>query len=140
VHTPVGARCRQCANVRRLPQYNISAAYLARGAGAALVTGLVLGGLWGVLLPFGVSYFLGLLVGLGLGYAIGEAVSFATNRKLGLPLQVLAVGGVVVAYLAHAAVLVSSIRGVSFHDVLTRDTFGYVVVILAAVVAMGRVR
>jgi len=61
VYTPVGARCRECANVRRLPQYNISASYLARGAGAALVTGLVLGGLWGVLLPFGVSFFLGLL-------------------------------------------------------------------------------
>lgn len=140
VYTPVGARCRQCANVRRLPQYNLSASFLARGAGASLVTGAVLGALWGVLLPFGVSFFFGLLLGLGLGYVIGEAVSIATNRKVGPILQGLAVAGVVVAYLAHAAVLTSSLKGVSFHDVVTRDNFGYVVVILAAVVAMGRVR
>src|SRR3972149_2372442 len=79
VHTPVGARCRECANVRRLPQYNISAAYLLRGAGGAL------GALWAVLLPYQLALFFGLGVGLGVGYAVGEVVSLATNRKAGLP-------------------------------------------------------
>src|SRR3990172_507287 len=73
VHTPVGARCRQCANIRRLPMYYISLGALLRGLGAALATGVVLGGLWGLLLPFGTPFFYGLLLGLGLGYAIGEA-------------------------------------------------------------------
>jgi len=31
VHTPVGARCRECANVRRIPTYNVSTGILARG-------------------------------------------------------------------------------------------------------------
>jgi hypothetical protein len=140
VYTPVGTRCRECANIRRLPQYNIPASFLLRGAGAALVAGAVLGAVWGWFFPFGLSFFFGLLVGAGLGYAIGESVSIATNRKVGPPLQALAALGVIVAYLVHALVLVSSFKDVEFMDVVRRDQFGYVVVILAAVVAMGRVR
>jgi hypothetical protein len=140
VHTPVGARCRDCAQLRRLPQYNISTAFMARGAAAALVSGAVLGGLWGFLFPFGIGFYFGLLVGLGVGYGVGEAVSVATNRKAGPPLQALAAAGVIVAYLIHALVLVSSFRDVDFVDVVRRDSFGYVVVVLGVIVAVGRVR
>ncbi|MDZ4277860.1 MAG: hypothetical protein U1B78_01845 [Dehalococcoidia bacterium] len=139
-HTPVGARCRQCANIRRLPTYQISAGYLARGAGAAAGAGAVLGVVWGVLLPFGPAFFLGLLVGLGLGYAIGEAVSMATNRKAGPPLQAVAAGGVVVAYLVRSALLASALRNVALIEIVTNDVFGYIVAILGVVVAMSRVR
>ena len=34
VHTPVGARCRECANVRRIPTYNVSADLMLRGRGS----------------------------------------------------------------------------------------------------------
>ncbi len=139
-HTPVGVRCRECANLKRLPQYNISAAYLARGFGAALVAGAILGTIWGVVIPFSFSFFFGLIVGLGLGYGVGEAVSQATNRKVGLPLQVLAAGGVVVAYLVRSAILASAFRGIDVLDILTNDVFGYIVVGLGAFIAVGRVR
>ena len=139
-HTPVGARCRACAGIRRLPTYNISTAFLARGAGAALAAGVVLGGLWGIFLPFQPSFFFGLLVGLGLGYAVGESVSAATNRKAGPPLQAIAVVGVVVAYLVRSAILASAFRNVDLADVLTEDLFGWITVGLGVVVAMGRVR
>jgi len=139
-YTPVGVRCRACANLRRLPQYDISAAYLLRGLAAALVVGAVLGGLWGVLLPFRVSFFFGLLVGFGLGYGVGEAISAATNRKVGVPLQALAAGGVVLAYVVRGAILASGLRNVSFVEVVTEDVFGYIVVVLGVVVAMGRLR
>src|SRR3990172_1555437 len=122
-HTPVGARCRQCAGIRRLPTYQVSAGYLLRGLAAALATGAALGALWGVLLPFGGFFFYGLLLGLGLGYAVGEAVSVATNRKAGPPLQALAALGVAVAYLARGAVLVA--RDVSTVDIVGGDLFGY---------------
>lgn len=140
VHTPVGARCRACANVRRLPVYHISAAYLLRGAGAALASGAVLGAIWGFVLPFGPAFFFGLLVGLGLGYCVGEAVSVATNRKMGPPLQAAAVLGVVVAYCVRATIVLSAYRNVELRELLQADVFGYVVAILAVVVAMGRLR
>ena len=139
-YTPVGARCRECANIRRLPMYNVSAAFMARGVGAALLAGAALGGIWGVLLPFNVSVFLGLLVGLGIGYAIGEAVSVATNRKMGPPLQVAAAAGVILAYLVRSAIVAARLRNVDIGDIVTEDVFGYAVVVLGVIVAVGRVR
>jgi hypothetical protein len=139
VHTPVGARCRGCANIRRLPTYNISAQFMLRGLAGAAVSGAVLGGLWAII-PFGAGFYFGLFVGLGLGYAVGEVVSVAANRKAGPPLQVIAGCGVVIAYLVRDAVLASALRNVSMRDLLTQDSFGYVVVILAIVVAASRVR
>ena len=35
VYTPVGARCRDCAQLRRLPTYQVPASYILRGIGAA---------------------------------------------------------------------------------------------------------
>ncbi len=139
-HTPVGARCRECANIRRLPMYHISAAYLLRGTAAALAAGVALGGLWGLLFPFRLFFFLGLLVGLGLGYAVGEAVSLATNRKVGPPLQALAAAGVVVAFLVRSAILASSFKGIAISDIVTNDIFGLIAVVIAVVIAMGRLR
>ncbi len=139
-HTPVGTRCRDCANIRRLPTYQISTPYLLRGAAAAFGTGAVLGAVWGVLLPFGAFFFFGVLLGLGLGYGVGEAVSRAANRKVGPPLQALAAVGVVVAYLVRSAILASALQNIAVIDIITQDVFGYLVVILGALVAIGRVR
>lgn len=139
-HTPVGARCRECANIRRLPTYNISAAFMLRGLGAALGVGVVLGAFWGAFLPFGPSFLFGLLVGLGLGYAVGESVAVVTNRKAGPPLQAVAVLGVVVAFLVRTAILASALRNVDITDILTNDTFGWITVALGAFVAIGRLR
>ncbi len=120
--------------------YHISAAYLLRGTAAALAAGVALGGLWGVLLPFRLFFFLGLLVGLGLGYGVGEAVSLATNRKVGPPLQALAVAGVVVAFLVRSAIIASPYKGIGILDIVTSDIFGLIAVVIAVVIAMGRLR
>ncbi len=139
-HTPVGARCRECANIRRLPVYQISVVYLLRGAAAALAVGAVLGGIWGVLFPFRLFLFYGLLLGLGLGYGVGGAVSLAVNRKAGPPLQALAAVGVAVAYVVRTAILAARFDRVGFLDIATDDFVGYLVVVLGVVVAMGRLR
>jgi hypothetical protein len=140
VHTPVGARCRECANVRRLPQYHISAGFLLRGAGAALAAGAVLGGLWGLLLPYQLGLFFGLGVGFGVGYGVGESVSLATNRKVGPPLQGIAVAGVIVALVLRDVIEAAQLRNAGISDVLTNDSLGYIVTIVAAIVAIGRLR
>lgn len=134
-YTPVGVRCRECANLKRLPQYELSIAYVARGLGAALVVGAVAGAIWGVI-PFG---FIGLLVGGGAGYMIGESVSIATNRKVGVRVQVLAGAGVVLAFVVRGAMLIS-LRNWDIEFVLLRDVFGYLAFALAMFVAVGRLR
>ena len=99
-----------------------------------------MGLVWGLLIPSPALFLFGLLIGLGLGYAVGGAVSLATNRKVGPQLQVLAAGGVVLAYVVRTALLAAELPRFGFLDIVTDDLFGYIVVGLAVVVAIGRLR
>ena len=135
VYTPVGVRCRDCAQVRRIPTYQVSPAYLLRGIGAAGAMGAAIGGLWALLLPQATrTYgFYVLFLALGIGYAIGESVSWATNRKRGPTLQGIAAAGVILAYLVH-----NLVAGL---DIIPRnDLYGYVLTGIAVVIAIGRLR
>jgi hypothetical protein len=135
VYTPVGVRCCDCAQVRRIPTYNVSLAYLLRGIGAAGAMGAAIGGLWALLLPQATrAYgFYVLFLALGIGYAIGESVSWATNRKRGPTLQGIAAAGVILAYLVH-----NLVAGL---DIIPRDDiYGYVLTGIAIVIAIGRLR
>jgi len=135
VQTPVGSRCRQCAGVRRLPTFEISPVYAARGLAASLVAGAVVGAVWAGLLSHNlgvVGYFI-FFVALGIGYAVGETVSLATNRKRGPVLQGMAVAGVVLAY-----VIRNLLEGEGV--IPSNDFWGYILVAVAAIVAAGRLR
>jgi len=103
-----------------------------RGAAAALVAGAGLGAVWGVLLPGRIGLF-GLLLAALLGYLIAGAVSAATNRKSGTPLQVVAGGGAIAAYLIHNLVAGNELLPAD-------DLFGYIAVIVAGAVAISRLR
>ena len=135
VQTPVGARCRQCAGVRRLPTFEVSPAYAARGLAASLVAGTVVGAVWAGLLSNNLGFvgFFVFFVALGIGYAVGETVSWATNRKRGPTLQGIAVVGVVEAYLIRNLLEGSAI-------IPSNDLWGYILVAVAAIVAAGRLR
>lgn len=137
VHTPVGARCRQCAQVRRLPTYTLTPAYALRGLGAGVGVGLAVGlGISGILLLVPVPFFLmGWLVPLyfiGAGFAVGEAVSLATNRKRGGWLQGMALLGFLVAFVVPA-ILVP-------HFLAWRDLFSLAGFIVGIALAIARVR
>jgi mannose/fructose/N-acetylgalactosamine-specific phosphotransferase system component IID len=102
VYTPVGTRCRTCANLKPLPMFQVGPAQYARAIGAALALGIVGGLLWafvGAAVPF-ISFWLVLLM----GYASGESISRATNRKQGRWLQVIAGAGVLLAYILRGMV------------------------------------
>ena len=101
VQTPVGARCRDCANVRTLPTFNITPVFFARAQTAALVSGLVVGAIWAFLIPGFLGLFAVIFIGLGIGWAVSESISLATNRKRGLGLQISAVMGVALAFVVH---------------------------------------
>jgi hypothetical protein len=132
VQTPVGSRCPDCANVRRIPTVDIAPLFIARGLGAALLAGLAVGAFWGY--ATGGRGFVGFFlffIALGIGWAISESVSLATNRKRGLPLQVCAVVGVVLAYLVQNVIAGDSILPAG-------DIWGYFAAVIAAVFAWQR--
>lgn len=100
VQTPVGARCPECAQLRRPPQYTVAPGQYFIALGAALGLGAGLGFFWGFLssfLPF--VFYLNFLVFAGVGYSVGEVTGVAVNRKRGLGLQVVASLGVFIAFL-----------------------------------------
>jgi hypothetical protein len=137
VHTPVGARCRECANVRRIPTYNVAGTTLWRAAGAALVGGAAIGLAWAFFNI--VTYvFFGLLAGIAIGYALGEIVSLATNRKSGPPLQAIAVGGIAVAWTVRTLMLF--VLGDFEVDDLRLDIQSLIAAGIACFIAAGRLR
>jgi len=135
VQTPVGARCPDCANVRRIPTVEVKPMFIARGVGGALVAGAAIGAFWGYALEggrggFGLGFFF-IFVAMGIGWAISEAVSLATNRKRGYVLQSAAVLGVILAYVVHNVVSGAGIAP-------TGDVWGYIATVIAAAFAWQR--
>jgi hypothetical protein len=136
VQTPVGARCRECANVRRIPTYNIGKGYLVRASLAGAAAGVALGIVWAIFNPI-TFFFFGLIAGLAIGYGCGELVSLATNRKAGPPLQAIAVGGVIIAYLVRLALLFAFDWN---FETLRFDLGGLVALGVGCMIAAGRLR
>ncbi|MBF6601043.1 MAG: hypothetical protein IVW36_11090 [Dehalococcoidia bacterium] len=137
VHTPVGARCRDCANVRRIPTYHTPTVTLARAFASAIVAGVVVGVAWWIFNPL-TYFFFGIIPGLAVGFAVGEATSLGTNRRAGPPLQAIAVGGAVLAYLVRVGLLFAA-SGWIFADLRT-DLAGLVGLGVAAFIAAGRLK
>jgi hypothetical protein len=101
VQTPVGARCRDCSRLSKIPTYRVSSSYYLRGAGTALGMGIGVGLIWGlidIVLPF---RMLSLLIAAAIGYGIGEVISLSVNRKRGNVLAVLGGLAVLIAYLVN---------------------------------------
>jgi len=47
VHTPVGARCKKCAGLKRLPTYQVATTQYLKATGVGLALALALGIGWG---------------------------------------------------------------------------------------------
>jgi hypothetical protein len=136
IQTPVGARCRSCANLRRPAMYTVSPVMVARGAAAALAVAVVVGGLWAVLLPRAAT-FLGFFIffaAAGYGWLVSKAIGRATNRRRGSALQAVAVVSCILVYLVHNVLTPPNAL------VLQNDVFGYIFVVIAAVVGAGYLR
>ncbi len=96
VQTPVGARCRKCAGLRRLPTYEITPQHYLRALGVGLGLSIVLGIVWGLLWPYVPWLILDVLLAAGVGYAVGEVLGLSVNRKRGRVLEV--IGGLCVVF------------------------------------------
>src|SRR5512137_2547910 len=103
VETPVGTRCRKCANVRRLPTYSITPVQYFRAVAAGVGIAIAVGIAWAWLriavdIPF-LGFMTALLLAAGAAYVIAEVVSRVINRKRGTPLQIIAGACFVLSYL-----------------------------------------
>lgn len=105
IQSPVGARCRDCAKLAKNPIYTLTTQGKVRAAVAALIGGLVMGIIWGlVLYQFSFGLF-SIFLGLGLGWAFTKALDFATGRKRGPMVAGFAMGGIGLAYLVMVAIV-----------------------------------
>ncbi|MCC7105779.1 MAG: hypothetical protein IT307_11605 [Chloroflexi bacterium] len=106
VQTPVGARCRECAQLRSLPVYDVRPRFLLRGALAALVASIVSA----IVLTFvlGSFRFLGffiLFLAPVYGLFVAAAVGRAANEKRGTSLAWVSAGMLVLGFVLGRAFL-----------------------------------
>lgn len=108
IQTPVGARCRACARLRKLPMYDVSPRFLLRGAAAGLLAA-TLGG-FVVLFVLGSLRFFGifglLAFGALYGYGVSEVVSRVTNRKRGASLVFATVMVLIIGFVISRCALI----------------------------------
>ena len=131
VQTPVGARCRECARLYRLPTYRMSTVYYVRATFTAIGAAAVCGMLWALVENF-IPYFyiFNIIIGGAVGYACAELISLAVNRKRGTGLAVI----------ASAAVLLSFATAVLVPWGFTFGFFDLVAIAAGIVVAVTRIR
>lgn len=102
IQTPVGARCRDCAQLAKSPIYTVSGQYLARAIAAGVIGGVAMGLIWGFAsraVP-GIAVggiFVSLILGAGLGFGFTRIMELAVNRKRGPVIVACAMGGIIVA-------------------------------------------
>jgi len=98
VQTPVGARCRDCAQLQKLPTFHVTTGYYLRAVGAAVGMAFACGAAWwAVRTVMGIPYF-NFLLAAGFGYAVGEVVGRSVNRKRGRTLAAIAGAGVALSF------------------------------------------
>jgi hypothetical protein len=138
VHAPGGLRCPDCANLRRPPMYELAFGDIARAALAAAGTGLVLGFAGALFLPARLQggflfLFIALLAGSGAGVVMATVLARATRGKRGLTMQLIAVGGLVIA--SGARLLVGGDL-----DLIQRDVPGMLALAIAIATVWSRLR
>ena len=136
VHTPVGARCRKCSGLRRLPTYEIAPRQYFKAFGVGLGVSIVVGIAWGWLWEVVGFFFFSLLLGAGAGYAIAEVLSLSVNRKRGRVLEVIGGFCVVVSYIVANVGL--SGGALTFFDDFS--LYDILVLAIGVVVAVSRLR
>ena len=136
VQTPVGARCRDCARLRRIPTYNITPLQYTKAVAVALVLSIVTGIVWSRLRSWLSFLYLDFLLALVIGYTIGELVSLSINKRRGTKLQVLAGLAVVLSYITSRSDLVNG----SIKIFVDFNVWSLFALFVGVVVAINRLR
>lgn len=86
IFTPVGVRCRTCAQLRRPPQYTLTPQIYLRIIPSALAMALLIGFLMSLALAVvpGVRFLGGIVVGLAVGYGLQRLSGYKQGREMQL--------------------------------------------------------
>lgn len=135
VQTDVGIRCKECAQIHRLPIFDIRIEhYLIAAAVGGAVAGAA-GVIWGLLMQVFAGWFLlPWLLAIAVGFVVGEAVSLSVNRKRGPGLVGVALACMVVALITSTITMPFSLR------FFFADPFRLLILIAAFITAAVRVR
>ena len=101
VQTPVGARCKACAQIARSPVYTMTTSLMIRAGVAAVIGGTVMGVIWGLVarqLAFTPGIFSMLFLGIALGWIFTRMMEFATGRKRGPVVAGFGMAGIAIAW------------------------------------------
>jgi hypothetical protein len=143
VQTPVGARCRSCAGLRRLPTFRADKRLLARG----FLAGLAAAALGAVLIEMVRGF--GFILTIVLGFLVAEAVSWAANRRRGPYFAWTAAVSAVVGMVLGRGVLVFIALGTLAPELRLRgalmamaaiNIIGWVMIVVVAGIAFYRLR
>ena len=147
IQTPVGARCRDCARVRKLPMFQIGPIDYVRaiggGLGAAIGGGIALRLLQDLVPVFGL---LSLVFVAALGYAVGTAVALSTRRKQGTSLGMIAAVAVPIGVaVARALLFIANganppLAFVAGFALLFNSTWSLLGLLVAMAIAFSRAR
>jgi hypothetical protein len=102
IFTPVGVRCRPCAQLRPAPQNDVVPTGLIKGSLVAFGISFV-----GWLIVLNIPFF-GWILSIFLGLFIGDMASRAAKRRVNRQLQVAVGTGIVVAFFAARAIIVAA--------------------------------
>jgi hypothetical protein len=143
VRHPVGLRCPDCAQLRKVPTYDVPTSYYLRALGASLGTALLAGVVAQILPLFVPVFFLNFIMALVAGTLVGEAASRVTGGKRGRGLQSVA-GISVILGSVGATALVSIVRfgglGLLLLPASLLNPYYWLYPIVAAAVAVMRLR
>ena len=147
IRHPVGLRCRECAQLRRIPTYDLSPRHytlaLAAGLPSAIV-GVILGNIFSRFLY--IPLIGGLVIAFAVGLLTAEAISRATGHKRGVGLQVVAAICVVFGYFIGNTLLLSVISYLLVGRILIApfwawlNFYSIIYLLLAILAAVGRLR
>lgn len=126
VPTPTGFRCRDCANMQKLPTFKVEPKHYVIATLVGLVMAAVCGFLWAFIMRSIPYLYLNIVIAPGIGSAIGEVISLAVNHKRGIGLAIIAGGAMVLTYLIE----VFSPFGMGFYIF---DIAGIIMGVVAAV-------
>lgn len=99
VQTPVGFRCRECAQLNKPPTFRVETKHYVIAVLVGLGLAVVFGLLWSFVIRSMPYLYLNIIIAPGIGAAIGEVMSRAVNRKRGLGLAIIAGGSMIICYL-----------------------------------------
>lgn len=132
VQTPVGMRCRDCAQLKRLPQFDVDVRLLTRAAAG----GLAASSLSWLLVTY-VSY-LSFFAAIVVGFAVAAAMSPLAKRRTSRLLEVVAVSCVICGNIIARYVRFALVGGLPFERL---DLTGLILPLaLASFIAVVRLR